>query len=58
MISNEMKSAGRINQWLWRHVERHQRRPRWQRVLVNALWTFVAMAAVFVWLSVWDCPIC
>jgi hypothetical protein len=51
-------SAGRINQWLWLHVERHQRQPRWQRLLITTLWVIGATAVVYFWMSAWDCPIC
>jgi hypothetical protein len=57
-MSNKTRSAGTVNQWLWRQVERHQRRPNWQRMLIRVLWVVVATAVVYLWISMWDCPIC
>jgi hypothetical protein len=53
-----MSRARRINQWLWQHVERYQRRPRWQRVAINVFWVVVGVSVVYLWTSAWDCPIC
>jgi len=58
MMPNRTKRAGKINQWLWRQVERHQRRPRWERLFIKTMWVIGGMAVIYFWISTWDCPIC
>ena len=57
-MSNDTRPTSKINQWLWRRFERHQRRPRWQRELINVFWVVIATAVVYLWVTTWDCPIC
>jgi len=47
-----------FSKWLWRHVERHRQRPRWQRIVLNVAWFVLVFGAVYVWTTMWDCQIC
>jgi hypothetical protein len=55
---NETKPTSRLNRWLWREVERYQRLPRRQRVARTILWVVLVVGVLYVWGSMWDCPIC
>lgn len=57
-MSNDTRPTSKINQWLWRRFEHHQRRPLWQRELIKVLWVVIATAVVYLWVTTWDCPIC
>lgn len=57
-MANESQSSSRFNQWLWRHVERQQRRPRWQRMVFTTLLVVLVVTLAYLWVTTWDCAIC
>lgn len=54
----EKQRSSRLNEFLWRHLRAHQRRPAWQRYLVRTIWFVGAVTLLYLWMSTFDCPIC
>jgi len=56
-MSAPRSDQSRLNRLLWRHAEAYPHRPRWQRILLLAVWIGLAIAAAL-WMLNFDCPIC
>lgn len=51
-------TSGRINDRLWDLLRRFQRLSRPQRLVIKAVTAAIVIAAVYLWVSTFDCPIC
>jgi hypothetical protein len=58
LMRRSASSETRFNTALWKLVASIGRLHPWQRLLLQALWVLLAVAAVYFWISAFDCPIC